>query len=288
MNRIIYTIFLIGIFFLPNFTFAQFSIKSIWISSQYVQIEKQIYWTNSIPKIDTLIAPAEVFIGNDTSISFNGNLINSTYENSGYVGFYYSETEYITIEIDTSKRIFKKINAMMSTNIYKGGVGDEYRTYGKYIECSSFPYKVSKHGDTLSAYIKGSQLLGVIFKVYNTNDSTSLTTKSTTSFIRIVDVPDSAYLSVILVGTFPLAVVPISEESGSLVLLNSESKTLRFSLQSNYHNHPISCFDILGRKHNLEFLGADNTSATYSLRSLRSGVYFVNDDRETVKFMIGE
>ncbi len=54
------------------------------------------------------------------------------------------------------------------------------------------------------------------------------------------------------------------------------------------HGTNLSCYDLLGRKQPIEFLGSDGTSSTYSLRSLRPGVYFVSDGKGMVKFMVGQ
>ena len=50
----------------------------------------------------------------------------------------------------------------------------------------------------------------------------------------------------------------------------------------------LKLFFALGRKHDLEFLGSDGNSSSYSVRSLRAGVYFVNGGSQTFKFLISE
>ena len=269
--------------FLPGILCAQFKIKSILISSDYIEIQTKTTYPNKSFSLDTS-ASAEGF-SNDTLFNFQDTVIISSYHNSGndLYGYQYDDDESISIGIDTANKILTSIDAQLKTILYNYYPGDDH-TYTRFIQCGFLPYRESKNGDSLVAYVQGSDLNKIGYKgggfFFNySNDTIS-------SFVKVLNFPDSAYVSVII-EKFPLHSKVIPEKKAAPVLLvDVLSKVLRISPSS--FNYVLPCFDILGRKHDLEFLDADNTSATYSVRSLRPGVYFVNDGRETVKFMIPE
>ena len=159
------------------------------------------------------------------------------------------------------------------------------------VSLSHIPYRVSKSGDTLYARLDAMNLRGLLSDKFISQYRNASSTRTFTNLQsqKILSIPDSAYLKVTIIGSFPLAVKSIiSNVEPSIIVMDHVSKLIRiFYIQQN-QNISLPCYDLLGRKHNLEFLGTDGTASMYSVRPLRAGVYFVSDGKEMVKFMIGE
>jgi hypothetical protein len=284
MNKHFYLIFLLALVIEPNFSVAQFQIKSIWISSEHVVVEQKKIWSDNRPSESDTIQAAP-FIGNDVNMSFQGDMITSTYRKSDNQ---FNDDVEITIKIDTVKRIFTNIIASITTDVYELGTQTSYPTYSRYIDCGPLEYRISKNGDSLIGYIKGQELNGIIRKTAEAKDTTTPFLKSSTSFVKILDIPDSAYLSVVILGNFVHSIVLFKHQSEAS-LLNMVSKMITIKpKQIAEKNESTNCYDLLGRKHALEFLGADGTANTYSVRMLPAGVYFVNDGKEMVKFLVAQ
>ncbi len=165
------------------------------------------------------------------------------------------------------------------------------RTVGG-LSITNASYRTSITGDTLSIHLKAPdlekelQVNSHLITDYKESSGTRSFTRLNNS--SILKISDSAYANITVIGNFPLSVTPFSHREIELLTFYPLSKILKLFGQAQNQNRPLPCYDILGRKHNLEFLGSDGNSSTYSVRSLPAGVYFVNDGKETAKFMIAE
>ena len=75
---------------------------------------------------------------------------------------------------------------------------------------------------------------------------------------HIDQIDDNAYLKIIILGEFPLA-VDSSDNTRQMisVFIHPSSKTITIAREPKSQSQSIVCFDILGRKYNLEFLKED-------------------------------
>jgi hypothetical protein len=164
-----------------------------------------------------------------------------------------------------------------------------YTIYYKVLSLQDVPVSFSSTRDSLKVLLHGRQLRSLpFFYTADYKDDFEPRDESLSDASSIVDIPDSAFVSLVLVGTFPLGVKIIDQRKKEFITIDVSSKILKLSGQTSEQNLSLPCFDLLGRRHNLEFLGTDGSASTYSVRSLRAGVYFVSDGKEMVKFLIPE
>ena len=269
-------------------SFAQFQIQKITISSQgilvsnaYTNFDTPGSWNTS----DTILT--NISISSDSSFSFDGANISYLQDHSGNFPNDDWKKE-ITITFDSAKKSMSLEASYILTH-YPNSLSQEYsNVVGKRIKFGNVPFTMTKKGDSISLIFSGLDMKNINLTEDDYIENYTRFTGKRFDYSTILNIPTDASLSVHIVGSFPLAVAPVNKEDVGYVIINSSSQTLKFSSPFIKQNQSLLCFDILGRKHDLEFLGANNTSATYSVKSLRPAVYFVNDGRETVKFMIGE
>ena len=284
MRMKILALFLIA--FVVQNTFAQIQIKSIAIHSSGVTATN--YFETSSGGVhgghtDTLTPPIDIvaehvaIVFNDTDISYQVRIPSQTY----------IDTE-INIFIDQSNHIIKALTASVQNTFY-----DLYPSMNTYHETKSYigfqnvPYSYSKDGDTIKVLLDASQMQKINYSGTLYSDQLQGNSYNFNLFrgSNVIKITQGASLSVVIVASASLSVSNSRIET-TLNTIKVDHKTLIMTYSPQLNN--ISCFDLLGRKHNLEFLGTDGTASTYSVRSLRSGVYFVSDGKEMVKFMIGE
>jgi hypothetical protein len=162
-------------------------------------------------------------------------------------------------------------------------------SHGKLIEFNKVRYTLSKDGDSIIASLNGNQMrnISLLQAEYDECIGGGRTGYSTFYGCKIDNIPESATLSLIITGNFPLS-VNASSQMQSGFFIDLLSKTLKLSALKSIQDIPLPCYDLLGRKHNLEFLRTDGEASTYSLRSLPAGLYFVSDGREMVKFLVAQ
>jgi hypothetical protein len=163
----------------------------------------------------------------------------------------------------------------------------EYFSLGQSLHLKSLPFIYSLNKDTISVRLAGSQLKNnILFAVFDTDYTQSIHYYGITNS-TLIGIPDSALLIVKIIGNGPLLSVYNYDKtfSESAPIFNYTNKTIIIKNLLKKQEQ-IPCFDLLGRKHNLDFISTDGTSTTYSIRSLPPGVYFVSDGKEMVKFLI--
>ncbi len=287
---------ILTIFFLlccPSFldsAIAQFIVTQIDLQSEFVIVENSVdYWItdfNHHSYYDDTSAAEIIFRADSSSLILNSVLDFHYLHPDGFNWVPPTDSVSLVVKFD------QKLTQILSL-VYFRITGDESApnstVYQEGISLKNIPITISKGQDTLSAFLLGSQLRILPFAIKK--NSVGRTSRSQTTSITdsIVSIPNTSFLSIKLIGKFSNAGV-LEYQKGELTnsIIITNPKLLKIPSQTSNQDQPLLCYDLLGRKHNLEFLGADNTSATYSVRSLRPGVYFVNDGRETVKFIIGE
>lgn len=154
------------------------------------------------------------------------------------------------------------------------------------------PY--SSNGDTIHIMLKGDAILKHC-EAYRYSIVSDLNNEIWSYMGSSIKMPidSESYAEVFIIGKFPKHDLSTVGNHGNTsttlnIAFDRKSKIITLSTRLQSQSFSFPCFDILGRKHNLEFLGADENSATYSIRSLKPGVYFVNDGKETVKFLVAE
>ncbi|MFI5262918.1 MAG: hypothetical protein ACHQM6_00225 [Candidatus Kapaibacterium sp.] len=200
---------------------------------------------------------------------------------------YIDWSDNLVIELDTLSRKIKTLSADYSGKWYYDYPPDNYYFWSdskKNLSLENIPYHVSLSKDSIIAFLDTSDLRTASFSINDYDLDQTRFTYTILDSTDLLEIGKDAFIKVVIIGNFRLSVIPKSASKHLIIDLNS--KSLKLSSRSINYNQPIPCFDLLGRKHDLEFLGSDNTSATYSVRSLRRGVYFVNNGRETVKFLI--
>ena len=198
----------------------------------------------------------------------------------------------VFIYIDT---ITKQINISASNtsldHYSKTNYQEYWRSNGGNLSINNAPYTLSKAADSLfvrlgSSFLKSHYLLDSLVIAQGSESSTTHT-YSYSGGGPIVNITDSAYVNITIIGSFPLS-VSSSPNNHKGFIIDPLSKILTLFSPSSNQSKSLPCYDLLGRKYNLEFLGTDGSASTYSVRSLRAGVYFVSDGKEMVKFMISE
>lgn len=194
----------------------------------------------------------------------------------------------LDIEIDT---VLKKITQLNFTDDFYASnfSGSPYNWHrdGEYIQANNVIYRVSKTMDSLIAMWDSAQIRSSNLSIY-ISDENGGPWSSRRCYSGYYDVSKDGYFKVTIVGKFPLAVFSPTNNKNESITINSSAKILIISSQQRLQTQSISCYDILGRKHSLEFLGSDDNSGNYSVRSLPVGVYFVSCGKEMLKFMITE
>jgi hypothetical protein len=293
--KIIAFLLMLNVALITECGFAQFQVSSIEIS-----LSNLIGQNTSFNDIDGMFSnPTDttnfsisinenVYVTFDT-LKFDGKLLHFSYEHIPDKYNELSSHKTIDITIEPNARVITELTLIYSDTSYADNTTEPfYSGMKEYLQCKDLPFFFSKSKDTISVFLKMTQLKTTNFSAYKFEDFESNVHfyGDTNSFP--IGLSDSAFLIIKINGNGPLALAILNKPTpSSFVNVNITNKTIKIiNLLKN--RKQTTCFDILGRKHNLEFLGADNTSATYSVRSLLPGVYFVNDGRETVKFMIGE
>ena len=272
----------------PGVSLGQFQIRNMTISSQGVLVSNT-YTNSDTPDSwntsDTIVT--DISITSDSGFSDNGDSISSLRDHSGNFPNNDWKKE-IKITIDSVKKLMS-VDASYILTQYPNPLSQEYSNIvGKRIAFRNAPFTIAKNADTIILVLNGKELSNINLVEDDYTETYTRLTAKRFDYSTILNIPTNATLSLEIVGSFPLAVANRNKEYSASIIINSASKILKCSTLTPNQNQILSCFDILGRKHDLEFLGSDNSSATYSVRSLRPGVYFVSDDRETVKFMISE
>jgi len=283
---------------IPTLVFSQVIAKSATVDLRNIRFETTyrdwVRWEGESHHTDTtisnisisLLGSPKVSIINDTTTFRDTESGNTQYQESFY------DVKQITLVVDAAN-VIKLIEAeeTYSTSDLKDPV-DIWSSGTKRIYLTNLPYAVSRTKDTMTVSLNSTALSKILTNYPNTVNETGGGASTQTSWNiqqqRVLALPDSASLHINIVGSFDLAVLPKYQNKGHNSDIFYTSGIVIISHHQSKISAAVQCYDILGRKHDLEFLSADNTSATYSVRSLRPGVYFVNDDRETMKFMIGE
>lgn len=287
---------LAGCFACASISFGQINATAVFVDARYFFVENE-YLHNNLTQYDiskdSILTYFSYYVGSNLSnkekvISFQSNYK----QNQGGIFTIHSQT--IRIELDTNIHQIYSLSIGQSDELHFSPI-DTVNYWNRNTSGIGFTnvlYSTSFNGDTIKVRLNAEQLrelkqlnaLGI--SQYTEASGTRSYTKLEGT--KILSIPDSAYIYVNIIGHFPLLNAKSLENRNVSTQINISSKSLTiFVLRSN-ENLPLPCYDILGRKHDLEFLGSDENSSTYSLRSLRAGVYFVYDGKETVKFMIGE
>ncbi len=263
-----------------------FKVQNFYILHQQPPMQDEVL-IDTISALYSLYADSDVVV-KDTfiSIKLSGR---SLYNGIGPSVIDWSYN--IDIELDTVLRVIKNLNYNSSQKWYYNYPPDDYYFWSdpiKGLSLKSVSYHISKTKDTLSIYLDTSTLRNSLFEVSNYALDATRHTYSQLTNSNLLKIEDNAYISVKIIGSFPLGVNTTSQAKSDFFSIYPSSRTIKLLAQTIKQNQPLPCYDILGRKYNLEFLGSDENSSTYSVRSLRAGVYFVNDGKETSKFMIAE
>jgi hypothetical protein len=268
--------------------FAQFQITDVYVSSGGVLVHNIYNVADPLPQNCTT-APnpnwTYITIEAKTNVSFNGEDFTYDHVDSDITDPSLTTTTHLYFRIDPLQKMIDTFSATTKSHSYSLVPYQIWNT-GNIVQFNNAGYVTSKDGDSIIVSLKGQQMknIGLLEADYEECIGSGRIGYRVFIGSEIDTIPESASLSVIITGKFPLSVS--YAQNKFTFIIDQVSKTLKLS--QLIKNQALSCFDLLGRKHDLEFLGADNTSATYSVRSLRPGVYFVNDGRETMKFMIGE
>jgi hypothetical protein len=241
-----------------------------------------------------------------SSASFSLSVISGLQDSGRIISYHDSETYHyypgstvntfnkqdVLIIIDT---LAKKINISASYSSLDHYSEINYQEYWRSnsgnLSIRNVPYILSKGADSLFVRLSSSSLksnyLADSLLISQGFESSTTHTYSYGGGGPIVSITDSAYVNIIITGSFPLSVSSFPNNQVGFII-DPSSKILKIFGTTSYYNLPLPCFDLLGRKHNLEFLGTNGSVSTYSVRSLPAGVYFVSDGREMVKFLISE
>lgn len=154
------------------------------------------------------------------------------------------------------------------------------------VSIDSIPYQISPKGDTLVAILDAKNLKKHKFSIINSSTWQRPRDQIFFESNTMLGIDTNAIFKITLIfGNSSLSVISSKSDSKYLIV-NLDTKKIKILVSKP--NYSLPCFDLLGRKHNLEFLGTDGSASTYSVRSLPAGVYFVNDGKEMVKFLITE
>jgi hypothetical protein len=287
-------LFFIGVL-LPISGSAQIHASKITISANGF-IVKNSYTTTQQPapnteQTDTVVASyafstdSDVVVS-DTSVTFNLSG-RSLYNGNGpsYIDWSYD----LDIEFDTSFRKITSLNTNYSGKWYYDYPPDNTEYWSdskKSLSIKNIPYLVSLSNDTLIIYLDTSTLRNSSFQIKDYDEGSTRFTYTYLDSTRLLEIGTDAFIKVAIIGSFPPLGVTSQYSNTNSLVIDLNSKILKISIPKPIISLP--CFDLLGRKHNLEFLGGDNNTATYSIRSLRPGVYFVSDGKVMTKFMIHE
>jgi hypothetical protein len=288
MKKAIYILFIIPSFFF-NKAFAQFNVDQVSIYANNVIDSGEIingYFGSPNYSI-FLGSELEEFFG-----YYNKNVKTQDSEGFFFVHEEYQDTQYYqdptdVIEIsfstfiDTTSKTLFNLNALSGESIIYNSVQATFSH--RMFACDTIHYQTSQNGKVISIELHGQQVGSVLKEIGRTVDDYPRLTEKHTRFEKIVDIPDSAYLSISLNVSFPLT-VSLANNIKIPGTINSRLKKLTLATYVNF----LPCYDLLGRKYPLEFLGTDGQMSTYSFRSLRPGVYFVSDGKEMVKFLVTE
>jgi len=252
----------------------------------YADQQSQKNLSDTVNASFTLSLGASSLVSTDTSVNFQFQ--NRLHNFGGDTILYTDYNQNLSIELDTILRVATVVKSTLSSELHYNdiNISDYWDRYVNGIDVGGVTYRLSTKGDTLSIKLNSTDLKQ-LKKYFITQYTEHQTTHTYTSFVseNFLDIPDSAYVNVTITGSFPLSVISQTPNSKNSIV-DLHSKILKIS--SAKFNNQLPCYDLLGRKHNLEFLGTDGAASTYSVRSLPAGVYFVSDGREMVKFLIEE
>jgi len=226
---------------------------------------------------DTIIAH---FGFSSKNIFINGSEISST--SSGVDSFSHVNWKSdIDIVFDTLSKKLDTLSTNYSDIQYYDYPNQNYHddTHKNLVFHNLFS-RISKTQDTLEVYLDSSGISKMSFQINDYVESFQVHSATTIKDWSFINAQKNAFISLIITGNFPLSVNSRPSENSDLLL------ELSFKKLQSKKTEKLHCYDLLGRKYNLEFLGSDGGMSTYSFRSLSPGVYFVNDGKETVKFLV--
>jgi hypothetical protein len=286
-------------FFFPILGRAQIRTSRIVIESQGISVQHgcniRDRFNGESGSSDTISAffrmdiNAIIFL--DSSNIFSYSLIDTQYRtplDSGQDRI--NETD-LRISIDSKNTLSVYANQSSLVHYGREDYPFHWDQNGSSLSIKNIPFSVSQLKDSLFVQLDSSYLES-FFKEDSLliNDYSRYSTASRIGSCGSgtpVAITDKSYLNILILGNFPLSVYRYNDAEKKIIL-DPLSKTLKLYSQSSNQSQPLPCFDLLGRKHNLEFLSSDGETSTYSLRSLPAGVYFVSNGREMVKFLVGE
>jgi hypothetical protein len=292
--KIIYAFLLVFNFaFISESGFAQFQVHSIQISLDNLLWENisAEHSTSYYLLRDTTITTFPMNIFQTMDNTFDGKILHFTYSEVPNKYNNWSPTHAtINLSIDPYNKIMNDLTLSYIDTIYTmpGQPSSYYYdSYGESVHLQSLPFIYSLKKDTISVQIVGSQLKENILSATIDTDYTQSIHLYGHINSTLIGIPDSALLIVKIIGNGPLLSVYNNDEtsSESATNFNHTNKTIILKNLSKKREETF-CYDLLGRKHNLDFISTDGTSTTYSIRSLPPGVYFVSDGKEMVKFLI--
>ena len=280
--------FLFVITFVAHNAIAQFQINRIKVFSNGVLS------SNTYNKTDPLSYPCSqpsnpvnTYINIDVQVNKTLNGAEFNYDEYDTASPSYNFHLHVSFMLNFTNSIIEAFNATETDVSTFGGI-PPIQTEGSLINFSSAPFSYSNNYDTLKVSLDGFSMRKI--NLLETNYSECFANSRDNYKFLACSVDSILYgasLSVIIIGKFPLSVA-VSLNNPLKLIIDPVSKTLKIFKNVSNQTQPLPCYDLLGRNHNLEFLGPDGTASTYSVRSLRPGVYFVSDGSEMVKFMIGE
>ena len=268
--------------------FGQFQITDVLVNSAGVLVHNDYNVADPLPQNCTT-APnpnwTYITVEAKTNVSFNGEDFTYDKVDSDIFDPTLTTTTHLYFRIDPLQKKIDTFSATTKSNSHSDVPYQIWNT-GNIVQFNNAGYVTSKDGDSIIVSLKGQQMKNIGLMEADYEECIGSGRIGYRVFIgsEIDTIPESASLSVIITGKFPLSVS--YAQNKFTFIIDPVSRNLKLS--QLIKNQALSCFDLLGRKHNLEFLGTDGTASTYSVRSLPAGVYFVSNGREMVKFLISE
>ncbi|MDP4221147.1 MAG: hypothetical protein Q8916_07905 [Bacteroidota bacterium] len=282
-------VFLLIVFFQSQSGFAQIQIHTVQISSGGMVGSRNVYsfqfasgqMQNTIDTIPSFGISSFL----QQEIPFDGYHIQYSQVDPADQFNRASSSTYLDIRFNPNSQTMISVDEEENTTSYYNYPNFNYTDEtGSYIKAKNIPYSISLNKDTIRVSLNAAQMKNIQLDekqykrhVYSRDYS------GTDQYI--MKIPDGANFTITIIGAAPLLVDNRGSENTAKPIVNLASKVILVQTFMKPYL-ALAAFDLLGRKHDLEFLNTDGASSSYSLRSLRPGIYFVNDGTRTFKFLI--